>query len=243
VRACERALFVPEDFALEQRLWNRGAVHRHERKRRPRTELVDRLRNQFFPRARLAPDENGRRGRRRLLDDPIDGSNPGTAADDTPEAPLLAELATQLADFTQRLLSLDRLLQENLETLGIDGLAEVVVRPVLDGFHCTLDSPLRGQQDEGDVRKLIFECPQQILSAHPRHDKIADHDSWAKAGDLAHRVLPIAGLVGLESPGLNELGEAAARCGIILDDEHTLTTALRVVRIFHNDPASVPSSG
>src|ERR1044071_4691617 len=53
-RAGERALLVSEEFILDQRLWNRRAVDRHERAVAPRRELMNRAREQFFPRARLS---------------------------------------------------------------------------------------------------------------------------------------------------------------------------------------------
>ena len=55
VRAGEGALLVTEDLALEQRLRNRRAVDGDERERRPRAQLVDRLRDELLAGARLAP--------------------------------------------------------------------------------------------------------------------------------------------------------------------------------------------
>ena len=59
-RAGERALLVPEDLALEERLGNRRAVDRHERLSRALTELVDRLRDHLLAGARLAADQHRR---------------------------------------------------------------------------------------------------------------------------------------------------------------------------------------
>src|SRR5207248_1268998 len=49
--ARECPLFVTEDFALEQRLRNRGAVDRHKRHLRPRAQLVNRLRDELLARS------------------------------------------------------------------------------------------------------------------------------------------------------------------------------------------------
>ena len=73
--AGERALLVPEDLALQERFGNRGAVDADEWERRTRTEMVNRLRNQFLARPRLAGDQHGRARRRRLLDDRVDFSH------------------------------------------------------------------------------------------------------------------------------------------------------------------------
>src|SRR5205814_503743 len=48
----ECALFVPEDLALEERLGNRRAIDRDERKGRAGAQLVNGLRDQFLARAR-----------------------------------------------------------------------------------------------------------------------------------------------------------------------------------------------
>src|SRR5204863_4017486 len=66
--AGERALLVPEQFALEQRLRQRTNVHRDERLRASRTETMDRPRHELLARSALTLDEYGTRHRRDLLD-------------------------------------------------------------------------------------------------------------------------------------------------------------------------------
>src|SRR6185295_19640284 len=96
--AGERALFVAEDLALEQRLGNRGAVDRDERKAGARAELMDGLRDQFLAGARLTRDEHRCAGRRRLLDDLVDLPHLRAVADDRAEGAVLAQLAAQRLD-------------------------------------------------------------------------------------------------------------------------------------------------
>ncbi len=163
VCAGEGALFVTEDLALEQRLGNRGAVDGHERERRARAQLVDGLRDELLARARLAPDEHRRRRRRRLLDHAIERSNAGAVADDAAEAALLAELTAEQLDLAQRLLPLDRLVQQDAQPLRIHGLAQIVVGAVLDRFDRALDGALRRQQDERDVRQLILQGAEEVV--------------------------------------------------------------------------------
>ena len=67
-RAGERALLVAEQLALEQRLRQRPAVHGDERLVAPRTEPMDRARDELLARAALALDEHRARHRRDLLD-------------------------------------------------------------------------------------------------------------------------------------------------------------------------------
>ena len=170
-----------------------------------RAQLVDGLRHELLAGARLAPHEHRRRRRRRLLDHAIERANPGAVADDAAEAALLAQLAPQELDLAQRLLPLDRLVQQDPQPLRIDGLAQVVVGAVLDRVDRALDRALRREQDEGDVRQLILQRAEQVVPAHPRHDQVAHDDRRAEAGDLAEAFLAIGRLVGLEAPGLHEL--------------------------------------
>ena len=47
-----------------------------------------------------------------------------------------------------------------------------------------------------------------------------DDDGGTEGGDLPHRLFAVGGFVGLKTPGLDELGQPAARGGIVLDDQH-----------------------
>ena len=59
-RAGERAFLVAEQLALQQRLRERGAVHRHKRAQPPGAGVVDRLGEQFLAGAGLAGDQHCR---------------------------------------------------------------------------------------------------------------------------------------------------------------------------------------
>src|SRR6185436_12081406 len=58
LRAREGPAFVPEQFALQQCLWNRGAVNRDERRFRALAVLINGARNQFLSRSGLSSNEN-----------------------------------------------------------------------------------------------------------------------------------------------------------------------------------------
>ena len=116
---------------------------------------MDRLRDQLLAGARFAGDQHRRVGRRRLLDDAVDAADAGAVADDAAEAALVAQLTPQRPHLAQRRLPFDRFLEQDLQPLRIDGLAQVVVGAVLDRFDRAFDRALRRQQDEGDVRELV----------------------------------------------------------------------------------------
>jgi hypothetical protein len=58
VRPGEGPLFVPEQFALDQRFRNRSAIHRHERTARARAEPVDGPRHQVLSRPGFSQNQN-----------------------------------------------------------------------------------------------------------------------------------------------------------------------------------------
>ena len=66
--ASERAFLVSEQLAFEQACRYSRAVELDEGVRAAKAEIVDRARDQFFSRPRLAVDEHGRIGGRHGLD-------------------------------------------------------------------------------------------------------------------------------------------------------------------------------
>jgi hypothetical protein len=81
-RAGERAPFVTEQLALEQRLGERRAVDRDERPVRARTVGVDRGRDQLLARSAFAAKEHRRVGRSDPGDETVDGLHRGALADE-----------------------------------------------------------------------------------------------------------------------------------------------------------------
>src|SRR6185436_20821852 len=105
----EGALFVAEDLALEQRLGNCRTVDGDKREAGARTELVNRLRDELLAGAGFAGDQHGSAGRRRLLDHLVDLAHLRAVADHRPKGAVLAQLAPERLDLTQRFLALDDL--------------------------------------------------------------------------------------------------------------------------------------
>src|SRR5262249_47671675 len=141
-RAGESAFLVTEDLALEQRFGNGRAIDRNKRHLPARAQLVDRLRNQFLAGARLAPDQDVGLRRRRLLDGLVNLPHVRAVADHLAEAAVLTELLAQHLHLAERVLPLDDLVEQDLQSLWFDRLGEIVVRPFLDRFDGGLDRPL-----------------------------------------------------------------------------------------------------
>src|SRR5678815_1593739 len=219
--AGERPLLVAEDFALEQRFRNRGAIDRHERLVRARAQLMNHLRHELLAGARLAPDQYGGGGRRRLLDDLIDLPHAGAAADHAAEASLLAQLATQHLHLAQRVLALDDLVEQNLEALRLDRLGQVVVGALFDRLNRRLHTALRRQQDHRTLRIIALERLEELEATHARHDEVGDDDGGPERRHARQRIFAVGRGFGSESPGPHELRESDASAGLVLDDKDT----------------------
>src|SRR5439155_15430376 len=92
----ERALLVPEELALEERLRDGGAVERDERTSGARAPVVDRLGDQLLPRAALAGDEDGGAELRDGLDGLEDLLHLRRVPDDVADVVAVADLAAEL---------------------------------------------------------------------------------------------------------------------------------------------------
>ena len=96
--AGEGALFVAEQFALQERLRQGRAVHADEWGRAPAACLVDGPRDEFLAGTALAADQHGGLGGRHPLDLADDGLQPGTGAD---HPPFLAQSPSELFIFVR----------------------------------------------------------------------------------------------------------------------------------------------
>src|SRR5207244_30333 len=110
VGAGEGAADVAEELGLEERLGERRAVDREERRRAPRAVEVDRLRDELLPRAGLALDQHGDLRVGHLVEDREERAHGGRAADDVGVVVLRLELAARDLERVRGLLELRLLL-------------------------------------------------------------------------------------------------------------------------------------
>ena len=172
---------------------------------------MDRLRDQLLAGARLARDQHRRVGRRRLLDHPVDASDARAVPDDASVAALFAELAPQDADLAERFLPLDRLVEQNAEPLRVDRLGELMVVPFFLGSVGALSGALCRQENNIQVRELVFERAQQAQAVEPRHDQIRHDDRRTERRNPLKRFLAVGRVFRLKSPRTDQLGEPRAR--------------------------------
>src|SRR3989442_10797852 len=82
MRAGESAFLIPEEFALEESLWNRPAIDRDDRPCLPRTLSVDRPRHQLLAGPAFARDQDRDLGARDAADHLKDPLHGGTDTED-----------------------------------------------------------------------------------------------------------------------------------------------------------------
>ncbi len=83
VRAGKGSFFMAKEFAFEQRVRNRRAVHRQERAVAALAVLIDRAGDEFLARPAFAADQDGDILRRDAADRFVNGLHGRTAADDS----------------------------------------------------------------------------------------------------------------------------------------------------------------
>ena len=74
---------MPEEFALDQGLWNCSAIYPHQRFAATRARIVDGAGDELLAGAGLAQDEHCRVGRSDLTDRIANTSDPRATTDDT----------------------------------------------------------------------------------------------------------------------------------------------------------------
>ena len=220
--ASERALFVAEDLALEQRLGDGRTVEPDEWRLDARAQLMDRLGDQLLAGAGFSKDEDRCRRRRRLLDDTVDGAHRRAVADDAAEAAAVGQLAPQRLVFALLDVQLRQPIQQPPQPLRIDRLAEIVLGASFDGLDRRVHRPLGGEQDHLHMVGIVANRLEQFDAVHARHHEVGHDDRRPELGNAFEGLGAVTGLVGGVAPRSHQLGQPAARGFLVLDDQDSL---------------------
>ena len=217
--AGERTSLVTEDLAFEQRLRNRGAVHRDELAVFVRGQIMERARYHFFTRARLTDDEHRRPRRCDLAHERVELFHRRAHPHDAPEASAFGELSPIARDLLKSSRPLERAFEDLTELSGVDGLGQVVERALFHRLHGGRDTPFGSQHDDREVIELGRETGEQAEPIHARHHEIRDHDLGAKRVGFRQTFNAVGCGLGLVTPAAHELGQPPPRPGFIVDDQ------------------------
>ena len=163
----ERALHVPEELALEQRLGERAAVDGDERPCRRGPCVVERARDELLAGAALAGDQHGRIRLRELVHLLHQRLHRAAAGDQV----TVVDVRAQLLHLGRKRAPFCRAPDRQQQPLGIDGLGEVVVGAALDRVNGVVDRAEGGGQHDLDVGIHALHVAQQahavVVTGHP----------------------------------------------------------------------------
>ena len=220
IGAGEGASLVAEHLALHQPGGNGRAVDGDERLVLARRKLVDGPRHHLLAGPALAGDDHARLGRRDLLDEVHHLAHRRRGADDPDAGRVdLAEAAPQDVHLVLGPLLLQRALEDDLETGGVERLLDEVEDALAHRLHGRVDGSLAGDDDDRGVRRLLAQRARQGETVELGHHQIADDHVRVQLGSELERAVSVVGLVDVVAPSLEQFGEELAGRRLVVDDE------------------------
>src|SRR5579885_598427 len=218
-RARERAALVAEELALEQRVGERGAVDGDEAAVLPLALEVNRPRRELLARPRLAVDQDRRVVLREHADRLEDLVHHAVAAHHVGERVAVRELAAEVVDLVEEATLLEDLLGREEDFLLLEGLGDVVARPLLDRLDGALDARVARDHDHVEIGPPVADLPGEPdavgagdLEVHDRQREVLLAEEPQRLGGVARAADEVA-LGGVE------LLELPADEGIVVDDQ------------------------
>ena len=185
-RAGERALLVPEQLTLEQRLRQRRAVDLDQRPAGEARVAVQHRRDQFLAGAGFAGDQHGRVGARDPPDRLVDLLHRRALADDQLARIALAEPGRQFQHLIAQTLVLEEALDRQQNLVQVERLGDVVVRSELHRLDRGRRAAVAGDDDHWQVnrssRPSLTQHVEPAQPGHPdvHHDQIRPHRPLAR---------------------------------------------------------------
>ena len=180
--AREGALLVAEELRLEERLGDRGDVHRDERLVAPRPVPVDRPRDELLPRPALPRDQHGERVPRDRADQLVELLHQRVLADQLVEVALPRQLRPEVDHLAVEGAPLERAADQGQDLVLVERLGHVVERAELHGGHRGADGLDGGHQDHLDVLVDRLDPLQDLDAVHARQPHVQE--------DEVHRASP-----------------------------------------------------
>ncbi len=210
MRAGEGAALMAEELALEEIGRDRRAIHRNERPRPAAAEAVDGARHHFLASPGLAGDEDRHVAIGQPPDQLLHLAHRGTGADD---------LALRRSAWQGRVRGGQHAGEEGGERLPSHRLGDVVERAEphrLDGGCAAGGS---GDHRNRGRRGLRHDLAEHHDPALARHAEVEQHRIDAALRQAGEPRLPFRGGERLMAEIGDGLGEALAKCRVIVDDQ------------------------
>ncbi len=225
---------MSEQLAFEDVLAQCRAIQGHEGFVLARAVLVDCLGDQVLAGSGLALDQHAGVGRGDPLQPLDDLAHLRAVADDALESEPLVQPPLQLDVGSAQPGTLRRLLRDRPKLIDIQGLQQVVERPLLHGLDCRGNRPVTGHQDHFRVGQLAFCAGENPQAVDVAHLQVGDDDVEYTLGDPSGALGPGGSHLAAESNAIQALGhDLRVRLVVVHDqDVNRRIVALRVLRGF-----------
>ena len=217
LRSGERALLVPEELALDQRLGDRAAVQRDERLVGPVALLVQGPGGDLLARPAVARDQDRDLRPGSTAQEVRDPCHGGGGAHEPPEAPGLAARRGDLADGPLELCLAQRPAHRGQQSDRLQGLGDEVDGPALQAGLRDARGVRSGQDHGGDT---AVQHLRQELTTVPVGEAQVEQDELDRTGvQRAPGLFQRGGLVQLQLQCAELMGEERPEGRIVLDHQ------------------------
>jgi hypothetical protein len=210
---------VPEEFALEERFGNRGAIRRNEAPIFTAAEPVQRTRYQFLARPGFAGDQR----RAHVWRQPADRVEQLLHDRASPDHAVELELAGELAVGHQQPLPAGKAVahgvEQPLQAIPIERLTEVIQRAKLDGFDRRVHRRMGGHQDHVAGRMGLAYRAKQIQPTDLGHAQIDERDIGLQMWKLREERQSAGARDDVEALILDEPFNQPDHARIVVDDQ------------------------
>lgn len=219
-RARERPLHVTEELTLQQVLGERRAVDRHEGPLGADPRGVHRPGKRRLARARLAYEEDGRRGVGDARDHVEHFAHARAGADEVIERRLVPQGRAQRARLATQPCLADRAIDEEGQLVDEERLGQVVIGALADRFDRGLDGGVGGHHDDGALGGRRARPRQKPHAVDLGHAQIGDHGLERLALEPRHRLDARRAGDRVEAAVGQPFGERLGEVQVVVHDEH-----------------------
>ena len=220
----ERAAFVAEDLALEERHGNRGTVDDDKGTGSTRAPPVDHPRDELLPGARLSGNEDGRGGRCDLFDESPHGANfrIGSEQSRGVRGHVARESGGLREDARSPPSTPPGRRQHSLaERVDADRLSQVVARPQSHGGHRAVQVAVAREDHDRGHRSVTRQRPEDLEPTPARHLEIEEDDVEVRAPNQVERVRTRVGLY--DPTSAERVPHKLADARLVVDDQDVQT--------------------
>jgi hypothetical protein len=215
----ERALDVPEQRALQQRLRDRGAVDAHERLVATASTGVQRPRHELLAGAALTGHQHGGIGVRHAVELREEILHRRAVAEQLVEARGAGCLLAEHADLLLQRPVTERPFEDEREVVHLERLGDEVVRAGADGGDGRVEAAERSHHEDRHVRTVLDETDAQIDAVDLRHVQIREHHVELVVADHRKRSLGVGRPPALEATAAQIRLDQLAHVAIVVNDE------------------------